>query len=225
MMSARDPLLFLLWSVIAVALTGFIDGALFPTCMIVLAIGISLVERLYRKTLFWRAMGYFLFFALSSAWIYAVAPAPGAPSASWWTGLIVGLRIMAAGLISLIFAMSVDRAALCRALVFRVGLSRRLVYGVVAAIAAGPLLADEWAMARHITRSVSTDWRRFVLSFGLFIIVLAGLIRRADDLAIALETRGAALPDPTPWRVPKVQPQDRGLFGLGLFVLLAVALV
>ena len=224
-MRARDPLLFLLWSVIAVALTGFIDGALFPTGLIVLAIGFSFVERLYRKTLFWKAMSYFLFFALSSAWIYAVAPAHGAPSASWWTGLIVGLRIMAAGLISLIFAMSVDRAALCRALVFRVGLSRRLVYGVVAAIAAGPMLAEEWAIARQVSRSVNSNWRRFLPSLGLFIILLAGLIRRADDLAIALETRGAALPDPTPWRVPKVQPLDRLLFSGGLVFLFVIAWV
>jgi energy-coupling factor transporter transmembrane protein EcfT len=206
--SKRDPLLFLLFSAITVALTGFIEGALFPICMIVLSLALCVKEGLFQRVIFWKSMGYFIFFAVSSAWIYGLAPAPGATASPWWTGLLVGLRIMAAGTVSLLFAMTVDRAALCRALVFRAGIPRRFVYGIVAAIASAPLLAEEWAIARQIARSVDRGWKRILPSPGVLILLLAGLIRRSGDIAIALEMRGATSALTTPWRVPQARHVD-----------------
>lgn len=223
-MSKRDPLLFLLLCVIAVALTGFVEGALFPASIIAASLILGFKEKLFQRTIFWKSMGYFAFFALSSAWIYGLAPAPGATTSPWWTGLLVGLRIMAAGMVSLLFAITVDRAALCRALVFRAGIPRRIVYGVVAAIASAPLLAEEWAIARHVARSVDRGWKRLIPPLGVFILLLAGLIRRSGDLAIALETRGAASALATPWRVPRADHGNWIWLATGLAFLLITAL-
>lgn len=219
-----DPLLFLLLCAITVALTGFIDGALFPASIIAVSLILSFKEKLFLRPIFWKSIGYFAFFALSSAWIYGLAPAPGVTASPWWTGLLVGLRIMAAGMVSLLFAVTVDRAALCRALVFRAGIPRRFVYGVVAAIASGPLLAEEWAIARQVSRSVDQGWKRVLPPLGMFIFLLAGLIRRSGDIAIALETRGATSTSVTPWRVPQANFNDWTWFAIGLSVLLITAL-
>lgn len=223
-MSKRDPLLLLLLCVITVVLTGFIDGSLFPTSIIAVSLILGFKENVFQRTIFWNSVGYFSFFAASSAWIYGLAPAPGATASPWWTGLLVGLRIMAAGMVSLLFAITVDRAALCRALIFRAGIPRRFVYGVVAAIASAPLLAEEWAIARQVARSVNQGWKRMIPPLGVFVLLLAGLIRRSGDIAIALETRGASSAGPTPWRVPRAHYGDWIWLAVGLAFLLITAL-
>ncbi len=158
----------------------------------------------------------FAFFAVTSSWIYAVAPANVYGWTGWQVALAVGLRTVAVGLVSMLFAYTTEPADLGRALVHRARLPRRFVYGTLAAIQFLPALADEVRMARLIARASIPDGpasglRRSLagLNPALGITLLAGAIRRAGSAALAMELRGlSATTRSSAWRVPRIRRRD-----------------
>ena len=193
------------------------------------------VERIPPRTIL-RGLVPFLFFAGTSAWIYALAPDPrlGAGSAAGWsTGLLVALRILATGLVSMAFALTTEPAALARALVHRARLPRRFVYGTLAAIQFLPALAEDARLSRLIARGAAgpvggsgrgfAALRRALAGFspGIGLMLLAGAIRRAGAAALAMELRGLSAARPVaPWRVPHRTARDEA-FAAGAALLLA----
>jgi energy-coupling factor transporter transmembrane protein EcfT len=221
-----DPILFLTLSMSTVLAAGLFGGLLFPSFVLLLGLILSGFFGLFCQKRFWQAMAFFIFFAVTSGWIYFVAPQHITPSGdAWHIASIVMLRIMAVGIVSTLFALTIDRAALCRALVYRVGLSRRYVYGTIAAIQLGPSLADDWRMARQINRLTQSGIRRWLPSPSLILNLLAGFIRRANDIAIGLEMRGVSMQPTTAWRVPQPTRRDWLIFWLGMMALMMGALL
>ena len=171
----------------------------------------------------------FLFFAVTSSWIYAGAPNNVYGWTGWQVALAVGLRTVAVGLVSMLFAYTTEPADLGRALVHRLHLPRRFVYGALAAIQFLPALAEEARMARLIARAsvpAGNAMRRAMagLNPGLGITLLAGAIRRAETAALAMEMRGlSATPRTSTWRVPHVTRRDI-VFTLAAIAVLAAIL-
>jgi energy-coupling factor transport system permease protein len=157
-----------------------------------------------------------------------------APSAGlgWEVALLVGLRTVTAGLISIAFAMTSEPADLARALIQRAGLPRRFVYGSLAAVQFVPALAEEIRIARMAARAevdqvrrrhaVSRSFHLLVagLNPGLGLVLLSGVVRRASMAAIAMELRGlAAARGQLIWHVPQFTRRDLA-FSLGAIALL-----
>lgn len=172
----------------------------------------------------------FLFFAVTSSWIYAVAPSNVYGWTGWQVALAVGLRTVAVGLVSMLFAYTTEPADLGRALVHRLHLPRRFVYGALAAIQFLPALAEEARMARLIARASipagsGSGFRRAWagLNPGLGITLLAGAIRRAGTAALAMELRGLnAATRSSAWRVPHVAMRDIVFTLIAIAVLVAI---
>jgi energy-coupling factor transport system permease protein len=184
-----------------------------------------------------RALLPFVAFALSSAWIYAVAPDPSyraVAGSGWAVALLVVLRTVTTGLVSIAFVLTSEPADVARALIQRVGLPRRFVYGALAAVQFIPALAEEVRIARMTARAdVQVTQRRAVtrpfrlllasLNPGLGLVLLSGAVRRASMAAIAMELRGlGAAHGPLIWHVPPFTRRDLG-FAATALALLATA--
>ena len=166
----------------------------------------------------------FAFFAVSSSWIYAVAPGNIYGWTGWDVALMVGLRTIAVGLTSMAFAYTTEPADLGRVLVHRARLPRRFVYGTLAAIQFLPALAEDARMARTIARAsiagVPSRLRLMLAGFNptLGMTLLAGAVRRAGAAALAMELRGlSASGSATAWRVQRFQRRDLA------FIVVAIA--
>jgi len=240
-MTPRDPLARL-----AVAFGAFVVVTLAPrpaTGAVVFALLLALLLGPARVPLrrILRGLAPFAFFALTSAWIYAVAPDPtyrAIGGTGWDAALLVTVRTFCVGLISLGYVLTTPAAGLARALVHRAGMPRRIVCGTLAAVQFLPGLAEELRMARLVARAALPDparggrivaaVRRWAAGLGPAVIVtlLAGAMRRADTAAIALELRGVAGPgQPTPWRVARFERDDAAFALLSGLALAAVAVL
>lgn len=194
-----------------------------------LAFLLLVVERVGLRR-FALAAAPFLFFAVTSSWIYAAAPSNVYGWSGWQVALAVGLRTVAVGLVSVLFAFTTAPGDLARALVHRAGLPRRFVYGALAAIQFLPVLAEEARLARLIARAAlpPAASRLSIALAGLrgdgVIALLAGAIRRAGTAALAMELRGlsAASGKGTAWRVPRPGRRDGVFVALTAFMLLAL---
>lgn len=196
-----------------------------------LAAILLLIERMPLRS-FSLALLPFAFFAVTSSWIYAVAPANVYGWTGWEVALAVGLRTIAVGLVSMLFAYTTEPADLGRALVHRARMPRRFVFGTLAAVQFLPALADEARMARMIARAAlpsgTARWRQALAGFNptLGIILLSGAIRRAGTAALAMELRGLTTADATSgWRVPRVTRRDLAFAVVALAVLPAIRLL
>ena len=230
MLTSRDPL-----AKLGLALACLVEATVSqrPAALGILAGGVLVlllgIERIAPARLA-RAAWPFGLFALSSAWIYAVAPSSvyAGSGEGWAVGLLVGTRTLTIGVISTAFVLTTEPADLARALVARARLPRRFVYGALAAVQFLPALSEEARLARMLARTtVHLDprrppgWNRFRLAWaglapGIGIILLAGAVRRASAAALAMDLRGLSTASgPLRWRVPR--------FGRGdaVFVLLA----
>jgi energy-coupling factor transport system permease protein len=140
-------------------------------------------------------------------------------------GLATALRILALFYCSLLFVMTTDPVHFIQSLIQQTRISERFGYGVLAAYRFVPMLATETAQIRaaHHVRGFRTGWgvagawqrlRAFAIP------LLASAIRRADRVAIAMESRGfGASPGRTYFR-----PQQFRLIDLA-FVLGSVVVV
>ncbi|MBN9061474.1 MAG: hypothetical protein BGP06_00495 [Rhizobiales bacterium 65-9] len=237
MIARLDPLSKLAMSLVWVIALSFcnrpVTFAIFAVALLALLLA---VERVSVTTLM-RALAPFAFFAVTSSWIYAVAPDKTydmARATGWAAAAIVGARTMTVGLVTILFAMTTEPADLARALVARARLSPRFVYGALAAIQFLPGLIEEARLARMTARAAMAHeaGARFIgrarlffagLSPGLALVLLAGAVRRAGAAAIAMELRGlgATAARPT-WRTPRFTARD-GIFCVVASLLLAGA--
>jgi energy-coupling factor transport system permease protein len=173
------------------------------------------------------ALAPFLFFAVTSSWIYVLAPTNVYGWSGWQVAVAVGLRTIAVGLVSMLFAFTTAPGDLARALVHRAGLPRRFVFGALAAIQFLPVLAEEARLARLVARAaLPRDSSRLAFALaGLrpdaVIVLLAGAIRRAGTAALAMEMRGLSVASGrgTAWRVPRAGRRDVAFVALTLLVL------
>jgi len=216
-LSRRDPLTKL---AIAFLYLGFVTldeslVALWTVAALVLGLLLA-VERVSARRLLW-AMLPFAFFALTSSWIYVVAPNPA--SGGWAVAALIASRTLVTGIVSMAFAFTTEPADLARALIHRTRLPHRFVHGALSAIQFLPALAEEARMARMIARAslrpsrsrALTRLRESVAGFGpgFGMVLLAGAVRRAGSAAIAMELRGlSADRRPSAWRVPRATRRD-----------------
>jgi len=216
-LSRRDPLTKL---AVAFLYLGFITlsesvVALWAVAAIVLGL-LMAVERVPPRRLLW-AMLPFAFFAVTSSWIYVVAP-DGA-SGGWPVARLIASRTLVTGIVSMGFAFTTEPADLARALIHRTRLPHRFVHGALAAIQFLPALAEEARMARMIARASLKPSRNRALARlresvaglgpGFGMALLAGAVRRAGSAAIAMELRGlSAQRRPSAWRVPHATRRD-----------------
>jgi energy-coupling factor transport system permease protein len=191
-----------------------------------LVVLLLVVERVAPRRL---ALGLapFLFFAITSSWIYAVAPSNVYGWSGWQVALAVGLRTVAVGLVSMLFAFTTEPGDLARALVHRARLPRRFVFGALAAIQFLPVLAEEARLSRMVARAaLPPDASRLDAMFaGLrpdgAIALLAGAIRRAGTAALAMELRGLSAGSGVGslWRVPRAGRRDAAFAATALATL------
>jgi energy-coupling factor transporter transmembrane protein EcfT len=181
-----------------------------------------------------RRMAPFLFLAAAMSWIYVVAdnPAYRAVAGSGWTvALLVFVRVLTMGLVSLALIETTRPGDLARALEQQTGLPRRIVYGVLAAIQFLPALAEDYRMLRLVAVAAANEapsgsrlaraLRRGLAGRTLdgLLVLLAGAIRRAHTTALSLQMRGlTAASRPSQWRRRRMTPAD------WLFCALATAL-
>lgn len=193
---------------------------------LLLAFVLLVVERMPARAFLFGLLP-FAFFALSSSWIYALAPANVHGWSGWDVALMVGLRTIAVGLTSMAFAHTTEPADLGRALVHRAHLPRRFVYGTLAAIQFLPAIAEDGRMAWMTARASTGDPRSRLNPMligqipALGITLLSGAVRRAGAAALAMELRGlSSTASATAWRVPRFTRRDLA-FGIAAVAVLA----
>lgn len=109
-------------------------------------------------------------------------------------GLVLGLRVTAIALTSvLVFAPS-DTTTLADSLVQQWRFPDRIAYGTVAAIGLAPLVAADWnasGAARRL-RGLEPRWLpgRLATIPGRLFVVLVAALRRAERLGLAMDARG-----------------------------------
>ncbi|MBV8716766.1 MAG: energy-coupling factor transporter transmembrane protein EcfT [Chloroflexi bacterium] len=118
-------------------------------------------------------------------------------------GVAIMLRILAIFAVSLLFTLTTDPTAFLQALVQQAHVSSRFGYGIIAAYRFVPLFDGELASIRAAHRirgvplggGVVAQYRRLV---GHMVPLLAGAIRHAERVALAMDARGfGAVPDRT----------------------------
>jgi energy-coupling factor transport system permease protein len=141
----------------------------------------------------------------------------------------VFLRLQGYLAASLLFVLTTDPSDVVQALVQKLGLSYRFGYGTLAAYNLVPRLEGDFStiQAAHRIRGVNERGgpvgavRRYA---GYLIPLLAGAVRRADRVALAMEARGfGAFPDRTYYRESRFHRAD-ALFAIGSLALVAAVL-
>lgn len=109
-------------------------------------------------------------------------------------GLALALRIMAVGLLTLVFLGTMDPTDMVLSLVQQFRFPPRLAYSLMAALRFVPTLETEMQLVRaaHRIRGAGVDGRLAWIkrAYRYAIPLLAGGIRRAERVAIAMEARG-----------------------------------
>lgn len=109
-------------------------------------------------------------------------------------GLALALRILAVGLLSILFLSTMDPTEMVLSLVQQFRFPPRLAYSLMAALRFVPTLETEMQLVRaaHRIRGAGVDgrfaWGRRMYRYAM--PLLAGGIRRAERVAIAMEARG-----------------------------------
>ncbi len=121
-------------------------------------------------------------------------------------GAAMTFRILAIFTVSLLFTLTTDPVALIQALIQQWRLNHRFGYGVLAAYRFVPLFESQLLniQAAHRVRGVPDDggpvvrYRRYV---GYMVPLLAGGVRQAERVALAMDARGfGAFPTRTYYR-------------------------
>lgn len=136
-------------------------------------------------------------------------------------GAALGLRTLVIGVLSLGFIVSTDGVRLMTSLHRHARLGLRVTYAVLAGYRTLEELPREWQLIRHahaVRAGVDRRGRprRGLGAFGraAFALLVVSL-RRAERLAIALESRGLGLSPRTTWRPVALTATD-GVFAAGV---------
>jgi energy-coupling factor transport system permease protein len=144
-------------------------------------------------------------------------------------GFAIMFRILAIFVVSLLFTLTTDPTAFLQALVQQAHVSPRFGYGIIAAYRFVPLFDEQLAtiQAAHRIRGVANrgglmaQYRRLV---GHLVPLLAGGIRHAERVALAMDARGfGAVASRTYYRRSIFGWRDVA-FGMGAAVALALLL-
>lgn len=132
-------------------------------------------------------------------------------------GVALGLRVLAIASVSAVFVLTTSPTRLADALVQQARFSPRFAYGALAAYQAVPRLADDLSdlHAARRARGLRGGWHPRVL---LALLVLA--IRRADQLALAMDARAFGSGPRSAYRDLRVTWRDPAMLILGLGVLM-----
>ena len=154
----------------------------------------------------------------------AATPAPIAPRAAL-AGITLFLRTIACGMISALFAFSIDPGSLVRALMAWCRLPARFGHALFAAMQLVPDLAGE-AQQMRLARAMKSGAKLRRIpgpreALSLLIPLLAYAIRRAGRIAIAMEARGLSPGPRTIMHVPPFTRRDAAfaLAAAGLILL------
>lgn len=140
-------------------------------------------------------------------------------------GLAIFFRLLGFFVASLLFVLTTDPTDLVQALIQRLGVSYRFGYGAHAAYRFVPLFEEELATIRaaHRVRGVEEgrgaigSARQFV---GYLIPLLAGGVRKAERVALAMDARGfGAAARRTYYRPSTFGTEDLGFAGGALLIL------
>ncbi|HEX4744973.1 MAG TPA: energy-coupling factor transporter transmembrane component T [Candidatus Limnocylindria bacterium] len=145
-------------------------------------------------------------------------------------GLAVALRLLAVGLAGIVALATIDPTELADALVQHLRVPARFAIGTLAALRLLPLFAREWEVRALARRARGIDDGRGPLALASFPArtfgLLAGAIRRATSLALAMDARGfGSRPCRTVARPRPFRPRDLVLISGALLIAVAVALV
>ena len=137
-------------------------------------------------------------------------------------GVAVGLRVIAIGAASVVFARTTDATALVDSLVQQARLPARFAYGALAAYQAVPRLSEDLVSLRQArrVRGLRAGWHPRVL---VSLLVLA--VRHADRTALAMDARAFGLPGRTSYREVRWSRLDAALAAAGVGVLVLALLV
>ncbi len=231
-------------AVVMLALTLIVDPI---TPLIVSVFTIATISGLGRLRLadLGRALGPFLGVACGILWTTALfyVPGPGDRPRALLTlgplvvsdvgfayGLTIMFRLLGVYAASLLFVVTTDPTDLVQALVQRLHLSYRFGYGALAAYRFVPLFDSELATIRAAHRirgfgdggGPAERYRQFV---GLLVPLLAGGVRKAERVALAMDARGfGAYPTRTYYRLSTFGRADLA-FGVGALATLGATLV
>jgi energy-coupling factor transport system permease protein len=201
-----NPLTKLAFTVLVMILLTVIVDPITPLCVAVVgAVAIVLGGRVPLGQIL-RTLRPFALVAFGLFWTTALFYAtPTQPLATWGPlvvskdglayGATIMFRILAIFVVSLLFTLTTDPTAFLQGLVQQARLSPRFGYGIIAAYRFVPLFDGELASIRaaHRVRGVQTgggpaaQYRRLV---GHMVPLLAGAIRHAERVALAMDARG-----------------------------------
>jgi energy-coupling factor transport system permease protein len=144
-------------------------------------------------------------------------------------GLTIMFRMLGFFGASLLFILTTDPTDFVQALIQKLGLSPRFGYGAHSAYGFVPLLESELSMIRaaHRVRGVKEGgspaaWYRYYV--GLLVPLLAGSVRRAERVALAMDARAfGAAPTRTYYRQSTFGREDL-LFAVGAVIVLGGSL-
>jgi energy-coupling factor transport system permease protein len=198
-----------------------------------------------RPTTYLRWLAPFVLVAIGVFWTTAAfyLPGPGAAPRVLTTigpfgfsdqgvayGLTIAFRILGVFAASLLFVLTTDPSDLVQALIQQWRVSYRFGYGALAAYRFVPLFESELATIRaaHRIRGVgggggpAARYHRFV---GYLVPLLAGGVRKAERVALAMDARGfGAYPTRTFYRRSRFGRHDLA-FAVGAGVVLAATLL
>lgn len=184
----------------------------------------------------------FALLAVAMFWMNAAwAQVPGSAVVGTWgplrftdggirLGLALGLRVLAVGMLALVFIGTMEPTEMVLSLAQQFRLSPRLAYSLMAALRFVPMLESELHIIRaaHRIRGAGVEgrlawarrWYRYALP------LLAGGIRRAERVAVAMEARGFSGSAPRtyyrqlPWR-----PRDTAFVAATIAVVAVILFV
>ncbi|HEY8744326.1 MAG TPA: energy-coupling factor transporter transmembrane component T [Chloroflexota bacterium] len=145
-------------------------------------------------------------------------------------GAAITFRILAIFAASLLFTLTTDPTALLQALIQQWRLNHRFGYGVLAAYRFVPLFEGQLASIRaaHRVRGVPEGGglgQRYRLLVGYLVPLLAGGVRQAGRVAIAMDARGfGAYPSRTFYRRTAFAGRDLA-FAIGAVLVLGATLL
>ncbi|WP_243740293.1 energy-coupling factor transporter transmembrane component T family protein [Aureibacillus halotolerans] len=152
-------------------------------------------------------MSPFLFIAVGYVWTTIVFAKPSDGPVLWQMGSFavtldavlrgcaLSIRVLAVASLSLLFAFTTDATKLLLSLMQQCRLSPKLAYGIMAGYRFLPLFKDEWKTLQNArrVRGMGASKRGISSLFTAFqdaIPLLASAVRRAEQTAMAMESKG-----------------------------------
>ena len=240
-----NPLTKLLLSVPVAVIAGLADEPLTPSAIALVVLAVTRMLGGITWAALLRPLGFAALLSVGMVWtgvLFYAGPGSESGAPEVWLGplrvsmagltygLTMAARLWAIFAASLLFVLTTDPVAFVLALIQQGRLPYRVGYGVFAAYRFVPLVEEELANIRaaHQVRSFDSGGGpigRLRRSFGYAIPLLAIAVRRAERVALAMDSRAfGALPERTYFRTTSVGRADL-LFAVGALAVLVLIVV